>query len=211
MKRKNRKQQRRRRQEERASARPADRPGSVAGDRQRVRSGGQGWAARGAGLAIVRVSMLVVVLGLLIWHTRSSVAQIRSSAILLHAETLATTLIRSGQLDQRVLRQEVELLEQAKSLTPRDARIQLALGSYSMLLDRPQRALAWYLESQELNLRPETLLNLARVQARLGKLEESRALYERVVRLDPYRREAVDNELRAWTSSNGQPSESDSR
>ncbi len=146
----------------------------------------------------LRVVMLVATLVLVVWHVREGVARVRSSAILLHAETLATALIRSGQLDQRVLRREIDLLEQAKRLTPTDARIHLALGSYSMLLDRPQRALAWYEESLELTPRPETLLNLARAHARLGQMEESRALYERVVRLDPYRREAVDLELQSW-------------
>ncbi|REJ81860.1 MAG: O-antigen ligase family protein [Acidobacteria bacterium] len=145
---------------------------------------------RGGGVRVVAAVLLTAVLMLGVGRIVLPAAAAERALWL--AEARASAFERgSGVQGSAAWRSSLQSLQRAFTSRPADARLPLAIGSYWLIAGDHERAEKRYRESLAIELRPETLLNLARALRGQGRDEEAAAAEARAVALDPYRRRAL--------------------
>jgi O-antigen ligase len=135
----------------------------------------------------------IVIGGVLAWGAFGVVAPAaRAERSLWVAESRATEFESlAAPTTNAAWRRTRQSLERSFEQRPQDARLPLAIGSYWLLAKEHEEAERWYRRSLEIEVRPETLLNLSRALRGQERAAEAAAFEARLVRLDPYRRRTL--------------------
>lgn len=140
--------------------------------------------------------MLVLLLAVLALQTRRTIDRLQADRTLWRVEVITQQMAASGRVNATLLWQQIRELEEASRLDPGEAGHHLARGSQYLLLGRPEEAIEAYREALGLEPRPETYLNLGRVQHQDGQVQAAEDSFRTAVKLDPYLRTQVPEEYR---------------
>ena len=139
-----------------------------------------------AGAAVVAFALI---------QARSGLDRIRASRLLFITRAQVFELQQRGVESKQVLRNNLKILRDARRLDPSEPALLQSIGAHHLQLDNPSAAERSFREALELEPRPEGYFSLGQALAAKGDRAGAIAAFERAVRLDPGRRQAVPRDL----------------
>ncbi len=145
--------------------------------------------------------LLPVLLALaVVTQVRRSSDLMRAQHLLWQVEKRTLAMLRTGVPDKTKLRGNLAALADARQLDYAEVAIPTLMGSQYLMLGELEPARRAYLTANQLEPRPEILVNLGKVNYALGERKRALRNFSQAVRLDARLLQEVPEDFRAAVS-----------